>query len=442
MAKPISEDKRNMILNGNLFRAILMLAIPVMINSFIQSMYNLTDTFWLGRIGTENQSAITLVSPFQNILINFGNGITTAGAILISQYLGAREDEQANSMANHICLTSLAFSVLCALICWLVSPGLVKWLGAEGSIYKYGLTYIRIVVLDLPFLFTINLFTSVKQSQGDTVKPMLLNMFGVVINLILDPLFLMVFKWGIAGAALATLIAKIPCAVIALIVLTRPEQLIRINFRGFKFDKSKMGSIVKIGLPTAIGGSTMQLGFLLMTKNVNAYGFIATSAYGIGNKINSIITMPANGIGSAISTIVGQNMGALFLLFFGLILSRRFISQAMVTFFSTDERVIPLATDFLSLMAFWCWSNAFYNVTQGLFQGSGHTMITMIVDASRIWIFRLLTLWVCANVLNMGVESVWYAVVISNGTSAAILYGLYWTGIWKKSTIKIEKTEG
>ena len=336
----------------------------------------------------------------------------------------------------------------------------VKWLGAEGSIYKYGLTYIRIVVLDLPFLFTINLFTSVKQSQGDTVKPMLLNMFGVVINLILDPLFLMVFKWGIAGAALATLIAKIPCAVIALIVLTRPEQLIRINFRGFKFDKSKMGSIVKIGLPTAIGGSTMQLGFLLMTKNVNAYGFIATSAYGIGNKINSIITMPANGIGSAISTIVGQNigagqkdradkayhyalrMGALFLLFFGLILSRRFISQAMVTFFSTDERVIPLATDFLSLMAFWCWSNAFYNVTQGLFQGSGHTMITMIVDASRIWIFRLLTLWVCANVLNMGVESVWYAVVISNGTSAAILYGLYWTGIWKKSTIKIEKTEG
>ncbi len=432
MAKPISEDKRNMILNGNLFHAILMLAIPVMINSFIQSMYNLTDTFWLGRIGTENQSAITLVSPFQNILINFGNGITTAGAILISQYLGAREDEQANSMANHICLTSLAFSVLCALICWLVSPGLVKWLGAEGSIYKYGLTYIRIVVLDLPFLFTINLFTSVKQSQGDTVKPMLLNMLGVVINLILDPLFLMVFKWGIAGAALATLIAKIPCAVIALIVLTRPEQLIRINFRGFKFDKSKMGSIVKIGLPTAIGGSTMQLGFLLMTKNVNAYGFIATSAYGIGNKINSIITMPANGIGSAISTIVGQNigagqkdradkayhyalrMGALFLLFFGLILSRRFISQG----------------------------NAFYNVTQGLFQGSGHTMITMIVDASRIWIFRLLTLWVCANVLNMGVASVWYAVVISNGTSAAILYGLYWTGIWKKSTIKIEKTEG
>ena len=85
MSKPLSADRRNMILSGNLIQAILMLAIPVMINSFIQSMYNLTDTFWLGRIGTESQAAITLVSPIQNILINFGTGLTTAGAILISQ---------------------------------------------------------------------------------------------------------------------------------------------------------------------------------------------------------------------------------------------------------------------------------------------------------------------------------------------------------------------
>lgn len=457
MAKPISESKRNMILNGNLFQSILMLAVPVMINSFIQSMYNLTDTFWLGRIGTENQSAITLVTPFQNILTSFGSGITTAGTILISQYLGARQDAQANKMANHICLTSLAFSVICALVCWLVSPALVLWLGAEGVIYEYGLTYLRIVVLDMPFLFMINLFTAVKQAQGDTVKPMLLNLLGVIINLILDPLFLIVFQWGIGGAAFATLIAKVPCALIGFIVLTRPGQFIRISFRNFVFDRKMVADIVKIGLPTAIGGSTMQLGTLLMTKNVNDYGFIATSAYGIGNKINSLITMPASGIGSAISTIVGQNigagnqkradkayhyalrMGAVFLLVLGFILSRRVISQAMVTFFSSDERVIPLATDYLSLIAFWCWNNAFYNITQGLFQGSGHTMITMLVDASRIWIFRLLTLWICANVLGLGVASIWYSVVISNGTSAVILYALYWTGIWKKTAIKIDK---
>lgn len=456
MSKPISADKRKLILEGNLIQAILMLAIPVMLNSFIQSMYNLTDTFWLGKIGTASQAAITLVSPVQNILINFGAGITTAGSILISHYLGARQDKQANSMANHICLCSLVFAVICAGICWIATPGIVKWLGAEQDIYQFSISYLRIVVLDLPFLFMINLYTSVKQSQGDTVRPMLLNLLGVSLNLIMDPVFLIVFKMGISGAALATLIAKIPSAVIAILALRRKNQLIRLDFKNFKFDKNKMTSIFKIGLPTAIGGSTMQFGFLLMTKNVNAYGTTATTAYGIGNKINSLITMPASGIGSAISTIVGQNfgannlkrvnksyhialrIGAVFLFVFGTILSRPFIAEPIVRFFTSDENVVPLATQFLSIMAMCCWTNAFYNVTQGLFQGSGHTLITMLVDATRIWIFRFLTLWVCSSILKMGVESVWYAVVVSNATSALILYILYWTGIWKKHTIKIE----
>ena len=166
--------------------------------------------------------------------------------------------------------------------------------------------------------------------------------------------------------------------------------------------------------------------------------------------------MPASGIGSAISTIVGQNfgannlkrvnksyhialrIGAVFLFVLGTILSRPFIAEPIVRFFTSDENVVPLATQFLSIMAMCCWTNAFYNVTQGLFQGSGHTLITMLVDATRIWIFRFLTLWVCSSILKMGVESVWYAVVVSNATSALILYILYWTGIWKKRTIKIE----
>ena len=455
MAKHISESKKNEILNGNLVKAILTLAIPVMINSFIQSMYNLTDTYWLGKIGTDSQAAITLVSPFQNILINFGNGFTTAGAILIAQYIGAKKEDDANSMANHICLTAWSFSIVLAAICYMISPGLVAWLGATGLIYKYGLTYIRIVVIDLPFLFTINLFTSVKQSQGDTVKPMLLNTLGVIINLILDPLFLIVFKMGIFGAALATLVAKIPCAIIAIIVLSGKSQLIRINFTNFKLDINKITNIFKIGLPTSIGGSTMQFGFMLMTKNVGVYGSVATAAYGIGNKINSLITMPASGLGSAISTIVGQNIGAgnkdradkayhitlrigaVFLLVFGMILSRRVVASTLVSIFTSDKDVVPLATDFLSIMAAWCFTNAFYNVSQGLFNGSGHTLVTMLVDASRIWVFRFLTLWICSSLLHMGVESVWYAVVVSNATSAIILYILYFTGLWKKEVVKI-----
>ena len=454
MAKKLSEDKRSIVLNGNIYYAVLMLSVPVMINSFIQSLYNLTDTYWLGVLGTEYQSAITLVSPFQSILQNFGSGITVAGSILIAQYLGAHNDKEASSMADHVCISTLIFSVVCAILCFFVSAPLVAWLGAKDLQYDYALTYIRIVILDMPLLYMINIYSSVHQAQGDSVRPMILNLIGAVVNLIMDPLLMVVFHFGIAGAAFATLFAKLPGAIIALYTLTREGQVITLHFRGFRFHKNKLFSIIKIGLPTAIGHSTMQFGFLLMSKSVQSYGMIATTAYGIGNKINSIITLPNNGIGSAISTIVGLNIGSgnkkradksfrialrlafVYLLVAGLILSRRPVATFMVKLLTSDDQVITLATDFLCLMAFWCWTNAFYNVTMGLFQGSGHTLVSMVVDASRLWVFRFATLFFCQRVLNMGVESVWYSVVVSNASSAFILFALYFTGLWKKEVIK------
>ena len=197
----------------------------------------------------------------------------------------------------------------------------------------------------------------------------------------------------------------------------------------------------------------MQFGFLLMSRNVFRYGTQAMAAYGIGNKVNGLITLPSNGIGSAVATIVGKNVGAkqyeraqqgyklsaeisvVFLFVGGMILSRMPISTAIVSFFSDDVEVISMAADFLSIMAFWCFTNGVYNSSMGLFQGSGHTEVTMIIDASRLWIFRFATLYVCETWIHMGVRSVWYSVVISNGISAVLLWIVYMTGYWKKKRV-------
>ncbi len=445
---------RDLILSGNMLHAIMSIAIPVVINSFLQTMYNLTDTFWLGKIGTEQLAAINLVTPVQNIILNFGTGITVAGSVLIAQYIGARDDKNARSMADQIFACAMIFAFTCAAICFAATPGIVKWLGADGSTYGYGKIYLQIVVLDMPLLYTINIYSAINQAQGDTVRPMLLNFLGIIINMILDPLLMIVFDLNIMGAALATLLAKAPSAVIAFYSLTRPDKLIHLDLRHLKFQKDKMLSILRVGLPTAVGGSTMQLGFLLMSKNVYVYGTQAMAAYGIGNKVNSLITLPSNGVGSAVATIVGQNVGAnqygradsgykisrnisiAFLFIGGLILSYMPVSTAIVGIFSEDAEVIGMAAEFLSIMAFWCWTNGIYNSTMGLFQGTGHTEVTMIVDASRLWVFRFLTLFVCQSVLHMGVQSIWYSVVISNGISAAILYVLYRMKIWKKPAFK------
>lgn len=448
--KTTGAKNTELILSGNLFHAILSLSIPIVLNNFIQTMYNLTDTYWLGKLGTDEMAAISLVSPMQNIIISFGMGLTLAGSILISQYIGANDKKNGSIMANHIFVCSLLFALVCAILCFSATPSIVRWLGAEGNVMRYGSIYLQIVVCDLPFLFMINIFSGVSQAQGDTIKPLQLNLFGIVLNMLFDPLFIMVFHWGIAGAAFATMISKIPCAVIAFFALISKKNDLRINLKGFRFEGEKIRKIIKVGLPTAVGNSTMQFGFLLMTKNVLEYGTQAMAAYGIGNRINSIITMPANAIGSAAATITGQNVGArqidraetaykkarliavLFLFAAGMILSRDMVSRGIVMIFTHDNQVIPMAAEFLSIMAFWCWTNGIYNTTNGLFNGSGNTVYTMIVDSARLWIFRFATLYIFSHWFGMQEESVWYSVVASNGISALIMWILYRLRLWKK----------
>lgn len=451
MAKAkVTEKNIKLILQGSMGKAILALAVPVVINSFLQTMYNLTDTYWLGQLGTNELAAINLVSPLQQIVVNFGSGLTVAGAVLIAQLIGASKKEEAASMASQIFVCAMIFSIICAGVIAIFTPTVVNWLGADEPTAKVANVYLRIVILDMPFLYMVNIFAAIRQAQGDTVSPMFLNLTGILLNVILDPLLMIVIHWGAAGAALATVIAKAVPAMISLVILKRDTTGVRIRLKGFRFEKSKMKSILRVGLPTAIGGSTMQLGFLLMSRNVYVYGTGAMAAYGIGNKVNGLITLPSNGIGSAVATIVGQNIGAnqidraekgykiarrvsvIFLFVGGLILSRPFLSEAIVGLFSTDEEVIAMATDFLSIMALWCFTNGVYNSTSGLFQGSGHTEVTMAVDATRLWVFRFATLYVCENWLHMGVRSIWYSVVVSNALSSVILYVVYRTGLWKK----------
>ncbi|MDO4325911.1 MAG: MATE family efflux transporter [bacterium] len=459
LAGRVSGKQKNqeLILQGSLLRAILALCVPIALNSLLQSMYNLTDTYWLGKIGTNPMAAITLISPLQNIVINFGQGITAAGAILMAQFIGGGKKKEANGMVGQLFLCAMLFAVFCSAACVVSAGAIVGWMGAEGEIFDLSRTYLSIVILDVPFLFLINLYASVNQAQGDTVRPMLLNIAGILFNMVLDPLFMLKFGWGIAGAALATLLAKVPSALVALWLLTRKNQEIFLDLGHLSFDKEKVLMILKIGLPTAIGSSTMQFGFLLMSKNVYTYGSGAVAAYGIGNKVNSLVTLPCNAVGSATATIVGQNMGAkqrdraetayktarrlavITLFLGGMVLSRPFVSRFIVSIFSADENVIGMAAQFLRIMALCCWTNGIYNSTMGLFQGTGHTLVTMTIDATRLWVFRFLTLYICEAVFHMGVQSIWYSVVVSNASSALILLICYKLNIWKKEVIHVDR---
>lgn len=448
-------DRTDVILHGSLWRAMLMIAVPVMLNSFLQTLYNLTDTYWLGQIGKEALGAINLVTPLQNIIVNFGSGFTVAGAVLIAQFVGAGKPERARKMANQIFTAALLFCAVCVTALVLLTPMIVRWLGADGAVHSNAVAYLRIVSFDIPFLFMVNLYQSVRQAQGDTVSPMLLNLLGISLNVALDPLLMVTWHMGAAGAALATVIAKAVPAAVALWFLCRPREVMRLERKLMKPEKNLLKEVVRIGLPTALGSSAFQLGFLLMSSTALSYGVDALAAYGLANKANTLNSLPANGVGAAVATIVGQNMGAgqvkraekgywigtvsivVWLLCTGYIVSRPAVSHAIAGFFTDDPAVIVMAAEFLALMAMWTWNNGMVDTTSALFRGSGHTEITMISDAARIWVFRFATLFVCQHILDLGVRSVWYSVVWSNGLSALLLMILYFTGIWKKNRVKV-----
>lgn len=437
----------------------LAIAVPVVLNSMIQTCYNLTDTYWLGKLGTDELAAINLVTPVQNIVINFGGGISVAGSVLISQLLGTGKKEDANRMANQVFACAMLFAFACAGLICLLTPALVRWLGADRGVLNAGIGYLRIVILDMPFLFAVNVFQAVSQSRGNTVKPMLINLLGVLINMLLDPLLMVRLDLRAAGAALATVGAKAIAASVALAALVSKKGELRLNRNDLRPRREQVRQIVHIGLPTALGSSMMQVGFLLMSSTVLSYGKQAMAAYGIGNKINGLISMPSNAMGSATATMTGLNMGAgkiervqkgcrlsilcsvSFLFVGGLIISRPAVAKGLVGIFSSDEEVVGMAAEFLALMAFWAWCNGFYNNLTGLFQGTGHTEITMISDTTRLWIYRFATLWFCERVLHLGVRSVWLSVVVSNGIAALVLYILYRTGVWRKNRIRTGKEE-
>ena len=458
--KNLSRVNTQRILHGNLFRAMLSISIPMVINSFLQTVYNLTDTYWLGQIGTEPLAAINLVTPVQNVVIAFGGGVTVAGSVLIAQYIGAGREDEGRKVANQIFSCAIGFALVCASLLALLTPAVVSWLGATGGTLTNGVSYLRIVILDMPFLFMVDLYQATRQAQGDTVHPMLLNLLGISLNTLFDPLLMVVLHLGAAGAALATVSAKAVPAVIAFCLLRRGDEPMRLSLSLMKPERDKLRDIIRIGLPTAVGNSTMQLGFLLMSRNVFAYGVDAMAAYGIGNRINGLITLPSTSIGSAVSTIVAQNIGArqtdraergywlsmacsvAFLFLGGRVLSLPSVSRAAVSVFASDPAVVSMASEFLSLMAFWCWTNGIHDACCGLFRGTGHTELSVSVNVCRMWVFRFGALFFCERVLHMGVQSVWYSVVISNGISATILLMLYFSRLWCRQRVQIHPYHG
>lgn len=452
------KSKSELILKGNMYKVLITLSIPIIINSLIQTLYNLADGLWVSRISSVHFAATAFVWPVSFLFISVGVGLSVAGTSLLSQLIGRNDLLRAKEYAVQLIAVTLASSVVFTVLGYLATPLVVRLMGATDDLAHLAIIYLRITFLDLPFLYLYFNINSMMHAQGDTLTPMLLSGGSALLNVVLDPIFIFSFGWGIAGAAWATLVSRVLLAVVGGIMLFGRKNKIRPDFRGFRPNKPIIKEIIQVGLPSTIGQSGASLGFIVLNGFIASYGTATLAAYAMVNRITSLVMQPAMGMGHALTTIVGQNIGAdqmtrvkesffkalkltILIGVLGMVILLAF-DEPILNFFmqaKDDPDVIELSLTYLTFVSLSMPLMGIFSVFQGLYQGTGNTKYSMSMEVGRLWFVRLPMILLFGRFSTWGSTGIWFSMGFSNVVVCLYGYWIYKTRPWQRSILRLQE---
>lgn len=447
--------KRENILKGNLYRVIISLSLPIMINNLIQTLYNLADGVWVSKISSVHFAATALVFPVAFLFISLGVGISIAGTSILSQFIGASDYESAKEYATQITVMSLILSIVFAAMGYILSPFVIRMMGAKGLLAEYSIIYLKITFLDMPFTYIFFVVDSIMYAQGNMFIPTILSGISAVLNIVLDPLFIFTFDMGIAGAAIATLISKAILAFSGFYILMRSSTFIKPGFDNFSFNKKIIKKIYKVGLPSSVGQSGAAVGFIVLNSFIASYGTSTIAAFGMVNRITALIMQPAMGVGAALTSIIGQNIGSnqisrakeafaksIYLTVSFSVLGCLVLlwkDKPVINFFmqsKDDITVISQGITYLRYITISMPLMGIFSVLQGFFQGTGHTKYSMAMEIGRLWLIRLPMILFFKYFTDIGSTGIWFSMSFSNLLVCVYGYLIYRKGLWQYSIIR------
>ncbi len=449
-----SAQRRNLILNGNMYKVILTLALPIMVNNLIQTLYNLVDGVWVSKLGSVQFAAVSFVWPVLFLFVSIGIGLSIAGTSILSQLVGATKFREANRYATELVAMSFVAGIVFAAAGYFLSPYIVRMMGGTGELLEYSSIYLKIAFLDIPFMFLFFNYNSIMSAQGNTIQPTVLSALSAIINIVLDPVLIFTFDLGVAGAAYATLISKIVLCLSALFMLFIRPRLIKINFKNFRFDKTIMVNLIKVGIPSSIGQSGAALGFMVLNIFVVSYGTATLAAFGMVNRITGLIMQPAMGIGAGLTSIIGIHIGNGTLdrvkegfrksMYLTLIMSLAGLAALLiwntdiVNFFiqsKDDPEVITQGIEYMKFIAFSLPLMGIFSVFQGVFQGSGHTKYSMAMEIGRLWLVRIPMILMFKYFTGIGETGIWFSMCFSNLVICVYGFMIYRKNKWQRGVI-------
>jgi len=430
---------------GSILKALIHLSIPLILTNVLQTAYNLTDTFWVGRLGSSAVASVSLSFPIIFVMISLGMGIAIAGSILAAQQKGAKNHKMINHIATQTLVAVFVFSLLLAAIGYIFSPMLIKIMQVEPKVFKDAVSYLKVSFLGMPFMFLFMVFQSMMRSIGEVKLPFYIVLSTVLLNLVLDPLFIFGYDsiipfFGVSGAAYASIGTQFLAAVIGIYILIKGKKGIKIDLSGYSPDFKLLKKMIKMGVPVSIEQVSRSLGIFAMIMLVTAFGTLALASYGIGSRILSFVIIPAFGLGMATSTLVGQNIGAkkpervkktiklslkiaFFVMSFFGILFFVFAADIARFFIPNDPEAIQESAVFIKHIAVSFGFMGILIVLVGAFRGAGLTKISMLLTLFSVWILRFPLAFVLSKYTSLGLRGIWISYPLTNIITA--LVGLF-----------------
>lgn len=440
---------------GNSGSLIFKFAIPMLIGNVFQQLYNIVDSIVVGRyVGKEALAAVGASFPLIFMLISFVVGVAMGTTIIISQYFGAKDMKMVKRSIDTMYIFLFFASILVTILGITLSGPIFRLINLPEEVMPQAVAYFNVYLTGMIFFFGFNGISSVLRGLGDSKTPLYFLVIATLMNVALDLLFVAVFKWGVVGAAWATVISQAGAFISGIIYLNRTHEVVKLNSLKLVFDRAIFRKSLLIGLPTGLQQTFVSMGMLAITRIVNGFGTDVIAAYSAAGRLDSLAGMPAMNFGAALSTFVGQNLGAnkpervrqgfkATLMMSGALalVTSLFVivfRQQLMHLFTEDAAVISIGAEYLVIVSsFYIFFSTMF-VIGGVMRGAGDTLIPMFITLFALWAIRIPAAWILSR--YFGVAGIWWSIPVAWFIGMSLSYLYYLKGNWKKKVVVSRST--
>ncbi len=391
---------------GSIVQGILSFALPLFLGQLLQQLYNLADAWVLGNFADNGAfAAVSSGGSLTFLVIGFFNGIAIGGGVIISRYYGARDEENVVRAIHTNFLFGIIASVLSTVVGLLLVPRLLLVMNTPESVLPYSLTYFRIYFGGVFTVILYNICMAIMRSLGDSLHPLYYLIVSSALNMALDLLFVAVFHWGVAGAAIATVLTQGISFLLCLWRMCRLKDYTRLDFSKLRVYPDILSQVVRQGLPTGVQNAVISIGNLVVQSNINAFGEYAMSGHGAYTKIEGLVFLPIMAMSMSLPTFISQNLGArqydrakkgaVFGILSGVVLAEAigvvflFAAPPALRFFVDEAEAIQFGAIQARVVAPFFFLLAFSHCAAGVLRGCGKSFVPMVT---------MLAFWCCVRV--------------------------------------------